>query len=81
MLDNKQWDVFQTSTGLRGDSYGRGGCVELTNAQIKHAALFERGRLTTQQYPSWMCLGLAELRVVNPHLQTQQSTMVRSHRE
>ena len=43
MLDNKQWDVFQTSTGLRGDSYGRGGCMELTNARIEHAALFERG--------------------------------------
>ena len=45
MLDNKQWDVFQTSTGLRGDSYGRGGCMELTNARIKHAALFERGEV------------------------------------
>ena len=45
MLDNKQWDVFQVSTGLRGDSYGRGGCMELTNARIKHAALFERGEV------------------------------------
>ena len=34
MLDNKQWDVFQTSTRLQGDAYGRGGCMELTDAQI-----------------------------------------------
>jgi hypothetical protein len=45
IFDNKQWDVFQVSTGLRGDSYGRGGCMELTNARIKHAALFERGEV------------------------------------
>ena len=43
MLDNKQWDVFQPSTRLRGDAYGCGGCMELTNARIKRAALFDEG--------------------------------------
>ena len=41
MLDNKQWDAFQTSSGLRGDAHGCGGCMEMTTARIRLAALFD----------------------------------------
>jgi hypothetical protein len=53
MLDRKQWDVFQTSFGLRGDTYGCGGCMELTDARIKHAAIFEEGEVDNS-VSSWL---------------------------
>ena len=41
MTNRKQWDAFQTSSGMQGDAHGCGGCMELTNAKIIRAALFE----------------------------------------
>ena len=78
MLDNKLWGVFQTSTRLQGDAYGRRVCMELTNARIKRATCFDEGGVTTQNHASYKCSGLAKFILVNPHLQTQPSKKVRS---
>jgi hypothetical protein len=39
MVDRDQWNLFLGQFQLRGDIYGQGGCVELTDGKIKHAAI------------------------------------------
>ena len=38
-MDRHEWDTFLGRFHLRGDIYGQGGCVELTDGKIKHAAI------------------------------------------
>jgi hypothetical protein len=38
-VDRDQWNLFLGRFQLRGDIYGQGGCVELTDGYIKHAAI------------------------------------------
>ena len=38
-MDRDQWNLFLGRFQLRGDIYGQGGCVELTDGYIKHAAI------------------------------------------
>ena len=61
-VDRNEWNLFLGRFELRGDIYGKGGCVELTDGKIKHAAI-ERtmgGRIdhttTTNQKSVMMCV-------------------------
>ena len=60
-VDRDEWNTFLGRFELRGDIYGKGGCVELTDGKIKHAAI-ERtmgGRIdhtTTNQKSAMMCV-------------------------
>jgi len=38
-VDRDQWNLFLGRFQLQGDIYGEGGCVELTDGYIKHAAI------------------------------------------
>ena len=38
-VDRDEWNLFLGRFQLRGDIYGQGGCVELTDGKIKHAAI------------------------------------------
>jgi hypothetical protein len=38
-VDRDQWKLFLGWFKLQGDIYGQGGCVELTDGKIKHAAI------------------------------------------
>ena len=38
-VDRGEWNTFLGKFHLRGDIYGQGGCVELTDGYIKHAAI------------------------------------------
>jgi hypothetical protein len=38
-VDRDQWNLFLGRFQLRGGIYGMGGCVELTDGKIKHAAI------------------------------------------
>ena len=38
-MDRNEWNLFWGQFQLRGDIYGQGGCVELTDGKIKHAAI------------------------------------------
>jgi hypothetical protein len=38
-VDRHAWDNFLGRFQLRGDIYGQGGCVELTDGKIKHTAI------------------------------------------
>ncbi len=38
-VDRDDWNTFLGRFQLRGDIYGQGGCVELTDGKIKHAAI------------------------------------------
>ena len=60
-VDRDEWNTFWGRFELRGDIYGKGGSVELTDGYIKHAAI-ERtmgGRIdhtTTNQKSARMCV-------------------------
>ena len=38
-MERHAWDTFLGRFQLRGDIYGQGGCVELTDGKIKHTAI------------------------------------------
>jgi hypothetical protein len=78
-VDRDDWNAFLGQFQLRGDIYGKGGCVELTDGRIKYTAI-ERtmgGRIdhtTTNQKSATMCV----LRVgaVAPGLSTPSNTAI-----
>jgi hypothetical protein len=60
-VDRDNWNTFLGRFQLRGDIYGQGGCVELTDGNIKHAAIKRTmgGRIdqtTTNQKSIRMCV-------------------------
>ena len=60
-VDRDDWNTFWGRFQLRGDIYGQGGCVELTDGRINYTAI-ERtmgGRIdhtTTNQKSAMMCV-------------------------
>jgi hypothetical protein len=60
-VDRDEWNLFWGRFQLRGDIYGKGGCVELTDGMIKHAAIKRTmggtiDHATTYQKSARMCV-------------------------
>ena len=60
-VDRDEWNLFLGRFQLRGDIYGKGGCVELTDGMIKHAAIKRTmggtiDHATTYQKSARMCV-------------------------
>jgi hypothetical protein len=60
-VDRDNWNTFLGRFQLRGDIYRQGGCVDLMDGKIKHAAIKRTmgGRIdqtTTNQKSARMCV-------------------------
>jgi hypothetical protein len=55
-LDRKKWIAFLERYELRGDVNGKGGCAELTDGNILHAAIFEDNQYDSGTYAARMLL-------------------------
>ena len=60
-VDRDEWNLFLGRFELRGDIYGKGGCVELTDGYINYTAIERKmvGRIdhtTTNQKSARMCV-------------------------